>query len=94
MAMSCIQLHSINKIMKNSRMKWTNVKPSQVVQYKHPHCISYCLFWVIYYIEIQIFGHSVGENSNIRKNIRNDTCSKTGLKTHHHLRCILKSLQA
>jgi len=60
-------------------MKWANVKSSQVVHYTHPHCISNCLFWIIYYIEIQIFGLSVGENSNIRKNITNDTCSRRRL---------------
>jgi len=66
-AMNCIPLHSINKIMNNSRMKWADVKPSQVVHCTYPHCIATCLFWVIYYIEIQILGTSGGENSNIRK---------------------------
>jgi len=60
-------------------MKWANVKPSQRVHYTHPYRISYCLFWIIYYTEIQIFGLSVGQKSNIRKNITNDTCSRTRL---------------
>jgi hypothetical protein len=48
----------------------------------------------MYYIEIHILGLSGGENSNIRKNITNNTCSGTRLKPHHHLKCILKPLQA
>lgn len=94
--MSCIPLHSTafhHQNMNNSRIKWANVKPSQVVHCTYPQCISTCLLWVIYYTEIQILSLSRGDSSNIRKNITTDTCSRTWLKSHQHLKCILKPLQ-